>query len=67
MTLYRRQLPKPSPPKKKCKKTKWLSEEGLQKSEEKKRSERQKRKGKIYPTECRIPENSKERCESFLK
>ena len=49
------------------KKTKWLSEEGLQKSEEKKRSERQKRKGKIYPTECRIPENSKERCESFLK
>ena len=26
-----------------------------------KRSERQGRNGKIYPTECRIPENSKER------
>ena len=25
----------------------------------KKRSERQRRKGKIYPTECRVPENSK--------
>ena len=27
----------------------------------KKRSKRQRRKGKIYPTECRVPENSKER------
>ena len=25
----------------------------------KKRSERQRRKGKIHPTECRVPENSK--------
>ena len=30
-------------------------------AEEKKRSERQGRKGKIYPTECRVPKNSKER------
>ena len=29
----------------------------------KKRSERQGRKGKIYPTECRVPENSKEKVE----
>ena len=29
MTLYRRQGPRP-PPKKKCKKAKWLSEEALQ-------------------------------------
>ena len=28
---------------------------------EKKRSERQRRKGKINPFECRIPKNSKER------
>ena len=45
--------------KKKCKKTKWLSEEALQIA--KKRSESQRRKGKIYPSECRIPKNSKER------
>ena len=32
---------------------------GLTKSCEKKRSERQKRKGKIYPSECRVPNNSK--------
>ena len=30
MTLYRRQDPRPSPRKKKCKKAKWLSEEALQ-------------------------------------
>ena len=30
ITLYRRQWSKPSPQKKKCKKTKWLSEEALQ-------------------------------------
>ena len=38
----------------------WLSEEALQIAE-KKRSERQRRKGKVYPTECRVPKNSKER------
>ena len=27
----------------------------------KKRSERQRRKGKIYPSECRVPKNSKKR------
>ena len=26
-----------------------------------KRSEKQRRKGKIYPFECRVPKNSKER------
>ena len=30
VTLYRKQLSKPSPRKKKCKKVKWLSEEALQ-------------------------------------
>ena len=47
------------PKKKKCKKAKWLSEEALQIVE--KRSERQRRKGKIYPFEFRVPKNSKER------
>ena len=47
------------PKKKKCKKAKWLSEEALQIAE--KRSGRQKRKEKIYPSECRVPKNSKER------
>ena len=45
----------------KCKKAKWLSEEALQIAVKKKRSERQRRKGKMYPFECRVPKNSKER------
>ena len=44
------------PKKKKCKKAKWLSEEALQIAE--KRSERQRRKGKIYPFECKVPQNN---------
>ena len=48
------------PKKKKCKKAKWLSEEALQIAE-KKKSERQRRKGKIYPFECKVPKYSKER------
>ena len=47
--------------KKKCKKAKWLSEEGLQIAEKRREGERQRRKGKIYPFECRVPEKSKER------
>ena len=47
------------PKKNKCKKAKWLSEEALQIAE--KRSKRQRRKEKIYPSECRLPKNSKER------
>ena len=45
--------------KKKCKKAKRLSEEALQITE--KRSERQRRKGKIQASECRVPKNSKKR------
>ena len=37
----------------------WLSEEALQIAE--KRRESQRRKEKIYPTECRVPKDSKER------
>ena len=49
---------KSNPSKEKCKKAKWSSEEALQIA---KKSERQRRKGKMYPTECRVSENSKER------
>ena len=50
------------PMEKKCKKAKWLSEEALQiNSCEKKISEKQRRKRKIFPSECRVPKNSKER------
>jgi len=48
------------PKKKKCKKAKWLSEEALQITE-KKRSKKQRRKGKIFLFECRVTKNSKER------
>ena len=34
---------------------------GLTNSCEKKKSEKQSRKGNIYPFECRVPKNSKER------
>ena len=40
---------------KKRKKAKWLSEPYKQL-----RKERQRRKEEIYPTECRVPENSEE-------
>ena len=48
------------PKKNKCKKAKWLSEEALQIAV-KRRSKRQRRKGKIYSFECSVPKNSKER------
>ena len=47
------------PQKKKSKKAKWPSEEALQIVA--KRSEKQRRKGKIYLFECRVPKNSKEK------
>ena len=51
--------------KKKCKKAKWLPEEALTNSCEKKRSEKQRRKAKIQASECRVPRiarrDSKER------
>ena len=44
----------------KCKKAKWLSKEALQ-IDEKRREAKGKEKGKIYPSKCRVPKNSKER------
>ena len=40
---------------------------GLTNSCEKKRSEKQRRKGKIYPFECRVPKNSKGDKKAFLR
>ena len=65
VTLYRRQWPRPSPRKINAKRGKMIVWEGLTNSWEKKESERQRRKGKIYPFECRVPKNSKERLESL--
>ena len=39
---------------------------GLTNSCEKKRSKKQRRKGKIYPFECRVPKNNKEKQEAVL-
>ena len=47
------------PKKKKCKKAKWLSKEALQIAT--KRSQKQRRKGKTYPFECRVLKNIRER------
>ena len=47
------------PKKKKYKKAKWLSEKALQIAV--RRSEKQRKKGTIYPFECRVPKKIKER------
>ena len=49
---------KTTPKKKKCKKVKWLSEEALQIAV-KRREEKEKRKD--IKSECRVPNNGKER------
>ena len=41
-----------------------MSEEAIQIAE--KRSERQRRKGKIYPSECRVLKNSRRDKKAFL-
>ena len=66
ITLYRKWWSKPSPRKRNAK-DKMAVWGGLTNSWEKKRSERQRRKGKIYPCECRVPKNSKERWENVPK
>ena len=48
------------PHKKKCKKAKWLSKEGLQ-AAEKRKDLKGKGEKERYPFECRVPKNSKKR------
>ena len=50
---------KTTPKKKKCKKAKWLSEEALQIAV--KRQKAKRKREKIYPFDCRVPKNTKER------
>ena len=59
--IVKEAVTKTIPEKKKGKKAKWLLEEALQTAGGKRRSGKQGRKGKMYPTECRVPESSKER------
>ena len=49
------------PQEKEMQKDKMVVGGGLTNSYEKKRSKRQRRKGKIYPSECRVPKKNKER------
>ena len=49
---------KTTPKKKKCQKAKWLSEEALQIAVKRRETKGKRRKGKIYPFECRAPKNS---------
>ena len=49
------------PKKKKCKKAKWLYEKALQTAVKRRQVKGEGEKGKIYPSECRVPENSNER------
>ena len=53
------------PQEKEMQKGKIAVEGGLTNSWEKKRSEKQRTKGKLYPFEFRVPKNSKERYESL--
>ena len=56
---------KSTPKKKKCKKAKWLSEEALLFCE-KKKSERQRRKGKIYPLDVEFQRIARRDKKAFL-
>ena len=49
------------PMEKKCKKTKWLSEKALQTAVKRREVKSKGEKKKIFPFECRVPNNSKER------
>ena len=48
------------PKEKEMKKGKMVVQECLTNNQENKRSKKQRREKKIYPTECKVPENSKE-------
>ena len=59
LTLYRKQGSRLSPWER-MQKSKMAVRVGLTNNCEKKRREKQRRKGKIYPFECKITTNSKE-------
>ena len=49
------------PKKKKCKKAKWLSEETFHIAEKRREAKGKGEKERYYPSEYRVPKNSKER------
>ena len=68
ITLYRRQGSRPSPRKRNAKRQNdCLRRPYKQLRKEEKQKTKEKRKGKIYPSECRVLKNSKERQESLPK
>ena len=54
-------ITKTIPKKKKSKRAKWLSEEDLKIAEKRREAKGKGEKGKIYPSECRLPKNSRKR------
>ena len=56
---------KTNPKKKKCKKAKWLSEEALQTAVKRREAKGEGGEGNMYPSECRVPKNSKKRQENL--
>ena len=54
------------PPKKRCEKAKWLSEEALQIAEKRIEAKGKGKKGKTYAFECRVPKNSRRDKKAFL-
>ena len=59
--IVQKEVIKTIPKKNKCRKVKWLSEKALQIAEKRRDVKGKGKKGKIYPSECRVPKNSKER------
>ena len=45
---------------------KWLAEEPLQIAVKRREAKNKRKKGKLYPFECRVPKNSKESKKTFL-
>ena len=66
MTLYKRQGSRPSPRKRNMKKSKMVVWGGLTNIRGKKRSERQRRKEKIHPFECRVQRLARRDKKAFL-
>ena len=49
------------PQEKEMQKAEWLSEEALQIAEKRREAKGKGEKGKVHPSECRVPKSSKER------
>ena len=61
MTLYRREGARPFPRERNVKKQNGCVRRAYKELRNEKMQKKQRRKGKIYPFECRVPKNSKER------